>query len=63
MKKQSFKSKKLILKKFEISKINGLNKIYGGVHLHPNNQMASGGGGGCHTESCESCQTEIGGGI
>lgn len=54
MKKQPFKTKKLVLKKFEISKINNLDSIHGGG--------ASGGGGiggynqqQCHSDSCKEC--------
>ncbi|WP_106794117.1 hypothetical protein [Aquimarina sp. Aq78] len=63
MKKQSFKSKKLTLKKFEISKINNLNEIYGGVHFNGPAQDASGGGGICHSNSCNPCNSHTGGGI
>lgn len=56
MKKKSLSTKKLTLRKLEISKLNGLSKIYGGF---PGGGSTPQNEAGCATQSCrpKDCET------
>ncbi|WP_074407027.1 MULTISPECIES: hypothetical protein [Aquimarina] len=53
MKKQASNSKKLNLKKLEITKLNGLNTIYGGAPHHGKSEGKAPTTGGDPEDSCQ----------
>ncbi len=59
MKKKLFDLQKLSLTKFEVSRLDNLNKIYGGyTDLNDGGNPVgtySGHHGGCPTQSCQAC--------